>query len=194
MGFASLSRPLPPAAGRYAKALHQLATEKNEMEATENAIKNFEAMLAESEDLRNLLSRPLTSRRLIEQALSALMDRAGLPKLAKDFFKIVVRNGRARDIPLILQGFAEQALEARGIAMAQVTSARPLDDAEKKAIAASLTQALSSKGVREVRVKANVDPAELGGLTIQVGSLLYAGTLAARLQRLAQSLKINKAA
>lgn len=189
MAVSSLSRPLPPAAIRYAKALYEIAYEARKLEPVEAAVSSFAAMLRESAELKNLLTRPLTARRVAARAVEGLLEKTGAVKLARDFFKVAVLNGRARDIPHILEGFAALAEEKRGVIRAQVTSARALTAEQEKAIKEALREALSKRGVRDVRLEKQVDKDAIGGLSVQVGSLLYAGTLAAKLQRIGQAIK-----
>jgi F-type H+-transporting ATPase subunit delta len=189
MAVSSLSRPLPPQATRYAKALYEIASEQRELEAVESAVASFDAMLRESAELKNLLTRPLTSRRTAARAVAALLEKTGAAKLARDFFKVAILNGRARDIPQILEGFAALAEEKRGVIRAQVISARPLSPEQEKAIQEALKAALGKRGVREVKLDKRVEKDALGGLSVQVGSLLYAGTLSAKLQKIGQAIK-----
>jgi F-type H+-transporting ATPase subunit delta len=64
--------------------------------------------------------------------------------------------------------------------VAEVTSAVPLDDAQKERLA----QALSKVTGKQVEVLVVVDPYVLGGLTARIGDRVIDGTVRTRLQQL----------
>jgi F-type H+-transporting ATPase subunit delta len=76
----------------------------------------------------------------------------------------------------------ELAAERRERQVAYVTVAAPLSDEEERRLGAALTQIYG----REVSVKQQVDPAILGGMSVQVGADLFDGTV---LRRLAETRK-----
>ncbi|MBY0511042.1 MAG: ATP synthase F1 subunit delta [Rhodospirillaceae bacterium] len=77
--------------------------------------------------------------------------------------------------------------QARVIAPAEVTTAKPLSDAQRATVTASLKQAVG----RAVTVTETVDPAILGGLIVKVGSRMVDGSLKSKLQRLERAMKGN---
>ena len=72
-----------------------------------------------------------------------------------------------------------------GRVRARVTSAVPLDDASVAAIAEKLAASTQKK----VLVERVVDPAILGGVVAQVGSLVYDGSVRTQLEDLRKTLK-----
>jgi F-type H+-transporting ATPase subunit delta len=71
-----------------------------------------------------------------------------------------------------------------GFAEAQVSSARPLSDGEKRELE-SRVGAIAGKKVRASYV---ANPELLGGVMVQVGSTIYDGTVRGQLQKLRQQL------
>ena len=76
-------------AGRYATALFDLAHEANAIDAVKNDLDRFDALVAESADLTRLVRSPVFSENEQLQALSAVLERAGIGGLAANFFKLV---------------------------------------------------------------------------------------------------------
>src|SRR3546814_295320 len=72
-------------AGRYAFALLDLADEKKALDQVSGDLQTLRAMIAESEDLRRLLNSPIVTREEQRDAMSALMDRAGIAELTRRF-------------------------------------------------------------------------------------------------------------
>ncbi|MHB8377115.1 MAG: F0F1 ATP synthase subunit delta, partial [Dehalococcoidia bacterium] len=81
--------------------------------------------------------------------------------------------------------FGEQVDERRGIAHALVTTAVPLSDDERGAVAARLS-AITGKTVDVVPV---VDPAIIGGVVARIGDQLIDGSTRTRLKALRRSLE-----
>ena len=81
-------------AGRYATALFDLAREANAIEAVKSELDRFDALVAGSPDLMRLVRSPVYSADEQLQALSAVLERAGIGGLPANFLKLVVVNRR----------------------------------------------------------------------------------------------------
>ena len=84
-----------------------------------------------------------------------------------------------------MAAFRELADVELGRLRAKVTSAVPLDDAAVDAIAEKLSAATQKK----VLVERAIDPAILGGVVAQVGSVVYDGSIRTQLEDLRSTLK-----
>jgi F-type H+-transporting ATPase subunit delta len=187
-------KPLPVVAQRYAKALYALANERGQLPMVEKELRSFLSLLTSSEELKRFITSPLLRRDVIVKGLDALFAKAGISGLAQQFFHVVVKNGRAAAIPVVIHAFLNLLAAHRGEVVAQVTAAHPLSDIQQTMIASALQQALSAKGVKKIIISAKVDANVLGGMMVQIGSSLYDGTIKGKLQKLSQVLKNNKAA
>ena len=81
-------------AGRYATALFDLAVESNAIDAVQDELDRFDALIVESADLTRLVRSPVFSADEQLQALSAVLERAGIRGLAANFLKLVAANRR----------------------------------------------------------------------------------------------------
>ncbi|MEU7999764.1 F0F1 ATP synthase subunit delta [Catellatospora sp. NPDC049111] len=91
--------------------------------------------------------------------------------------ELAVQGFGGRTFSGAITRLVELAAERREAQVAYVTVAQPLTEAEESRLASSLSAIYG----RQVSVKVTVDPAVLGGLSVQVGSDLYDGTIARRL-------------
>ena len=96
----------------------------------------------------------------------------------------VVEAGRARDLGRIAEGVVALAADRRAQAVAEVRSAVPLSDAQRK----RLEQALSRATGRTIEAKVVVDPTLVGGVVARVGDLVFDGSIASRLEDAKQAL------
>ena len=76
--------------------------------------------------------------------------------------------------------FAELVRRERGIDLAEVRTALPLDDEQRDAI----TQRLHELTGNRIEINEVVDETLIGGLTVLIGDLLYDASVRTRLERL----------
>jgi len=96
----------------------------------------------------------------------------------------VVEAGRARDLGKIADGVAALSAERREQQVAEVRSAVPLSDAQRKRLEAALSKATGHK----IEAKVVVDPTIVGGVIARVGDLVFDGSIASRLEDAKQVL------
>ena len=172
-------------AQRYAAALYELADSQKVLDQVAEDLRTIRGLLRESPDLSRLIRSPITSRQIQGRALEAVLARAQISTLTRNFVGVVAENRRAADLPQMVEAFLALLAQRRGEIAAEVTSAQPLDDRQKASLDEQLRRALGSK----VTVDLKVDPKLLGGLVIKVGSRLIDGSLEGKLQRLERAMK-----
>jgi len=174
-------------ARRYAAALFDLAGDRKVLDAVAADLKALKASLQASDDLRRLVASPMISRADQAKVVDALAVRAKAHDLTRNFLGLLARNRRLGALEATINGFLAKLAEARGEETAEVTTAKPLSDAQRATVTASLKQAVG----RAVTVTETVDPAILGGLIVKVGSRMVDGSLKSKLQRLERAMKGN---
>lgn len=172
-------------AGRYARALFDLAQEAGKLADVEKSMAALAAALGESDALRALVASPVVRRDDAAKAMAALTTTLKLDKLTQKFLGVLAQNRRLGELGNMTRAFATLAAAHRGETSAEVTSAHALSDAQVKAIKAKLKERLG----RDVAVNLHVDPAILGGLVVQVGSRLVDSSIRTRLNTLAVAMK-----
>jgi F-type H+-transporting ATPase subunit delta len=172
-------------ARRYAKALFGLAVEADRVEAWATSLLALQQVIEGSPDLQDVLSNPVYSkeqRRAIVEKLAAALSLDAAPR---DLLFLLGDRNRLGYLSAIVATFRDFADAHLGRLRAKVTSAVKLDDAAAQAIADKLSQATKAK----VLLDRAVDPAILGGVVAQVGSLVYDGSVRTQLEDLRQQLK-----
>jgi F-type H+-transporting ATPase subunit delta len=172
-------------AGRYATALFDLAHEANAIDAVKNDLDRFDALVAESADLTRLVRSPVFSENEQLQALSAVLERAGIGGLAANFFKLVTSNRRLFAVRGMIKAFHELVAQHKGEATAEVTVAEQLKDEHIRA----LREALRSVSGKDVDLDIKVDPAILGGLVVKLGSRMVDTSLRTKLNAIKHAMK-----
>lgn len=172
-------------AGRYAKALFDLAREAGAVDAVAGDLARVRAMLDASADLRRMTASPLVPRGEQGAAMAELARRAGLGAAVGNFLALAARNRRLFALPGMIRAFDSLAAAHRGEVSAEVASARPLDADEAEAVRRALARAAG----REVRPRFRVDPALIGGLAVRLGPRLFDASIRTRLQSLKAVMK-----
>jgi F-type H+-transporting ATPase subunit delta len=167
----------------YASALLEVARAEGNLERVEAELYEIARVIERSDDLRARLTDqalPVDVRQGIIEDL--LQGRAQPTTIALVSF--VVGSGRGRDLPAIVNRMMERAASERSEALAEVTSAIPLNEEQLK----RLGDALSKRTGQRVSVRATVDPSVLGGLIVTIGDTVIDGSVRRRLEQLRETL------
>ncbi|MEK6607275.1 MAG: ATP synthase F1 subunit delta [Myxococcota bacterium] len=171
-------------ARRYASALLQIGLEGQRCDAFGEELGRVMALVRGSHELRGALGNPVFPLSQRKAALLAVLDRVGVSTTARSFLALLLERGRFAELDSIEREYRTMADRAAGRVRAEVTSARPLEGD----VAARLAQALEKATGKTVLLEKKVEPELLGGLTLKVGSLLYDGSVRARLSELRERL------
>lgn len=174
-----------PVSRLYAKALFELAQEKNELEAATQDLGGVVELLRESFMLRQTLESVIFSIEDREKIAAELGKKAGLNPLVQRFMLLLISKNRLPMIESIHASFRELMDESKNIARGTVTTVEPLNDAQK----ADLAAAFSKKFNKQVELDPLVDKEILGGLVVKVQGLTFDGSLRTTIRRLKENLE-----
>ena len=166
------------AARRYAEAAFQTGRADGTLDAWERDMATV-ARLVENPELRRLLQHPAIPFAEKERVLRAVMGRAVAPA-AVNLVLLMARRGRPGAIQPMIAHFAELLRRERGIALAEVRTALPLDEGQRADVAARLRSLTGS----EIEMNETVDPELIGGIAVRIGDRLYDASVRSRLVRL----------
>jgi F-type H+-transporting ATPase subunit delta len=171
---------------RYARALDEVVTAQNlSREGIKAQLNDFLATFAESAPLREVFENPSIPEDQKLRVLDSLAGRLGLSRTVRNFLAVVIHHLRLPELGEIVKVYLEMADRDGGIADAEVTTARPLDEAGRRAVEESIVHLAGSTGVRAVYRE---DPALLGGAVIKVGSTVYDGSVRGQLEQIKQRM------
>jgi F-type H+-transporting ATPase subunit delta len=170
--------------GGYAEALFRVVQAEGELDRVEDELYRFGKLLESNHELKQALSDRSIDRTQRAKILDELLaDKVSPHTLG--LLTFVVEQGRGRQLPQILERLSELAAEARESIVAEVRSAVPLDDKQRKALADALSKATGKK----VELKVLVDPSVIGGIIAEVGDTVIDGTIRSRLERLRDQVR-----
>jgi F-type H+-transporting ATPase subunit delta len=172
-------------ARRYARALLE-AGASADTDRVLAQLESLNALVQSHEELHTFLAAPTytpAQKRVVLDALIQKLpvDAEPLPR----FLRLLVDRRRLTSLPDIARQFRDLADARAGRIRGTVVSATPLAPETLQ----QLEQALASISNSKVLLQAVVDPAVLGGVAAQVGSVLYDGTLRTGLDEIRRALK-----
>lgn len=173
-------------AGRYASALHALATEQNATGPVGAALSAFQKLIDDNPDLQRLVRSPAFSAEEQTKALTVILDKVGISGVAANFIKLVAGKRRLFAISDMISGYRQLDDAANGVTRATVTVAEPLSESQMQALRQQLA---AVSGSRSVDVNVNIDPAIIGGLVVKVGSRMVDSSLKTKLNSIRTRMK-----
>ncbi len=173
------------AAGRYATALFELASESDALGQTEQDMEALGQALEASDDLRTLLTTPIYTRDEQGRAMASVAEAMGLSALVGNVIGLMASKGRLFMLGEVIDIFAKLMAVHRGEVTADVTAARALSDAQQAALVNTLKAAIG----REVKLNVAVDEGIIGGLVVKVGSKMIDTSIRSKLASLQNAMR-----
>jgi F-type H+-transporting ATPase subunit delta len=169
----------------YAAALFEVARAEGALEVVEEELFKLSDVLAQSDELRSTLTDTNLPSEKRQEIIEDLLGKAKATPITTSLVAFVVGAGHARDLPGIISSLVERAASDRKHAVAEVRSAVPLDEDQRKRLAKALSKNLG----KDVEVKVHVDPSVLGGISARVGDVVIDGTVRHRLDQLKETIR-----
>lgn len=165
---------------RYAEALFEMAGRENALPAYRASLERVRDAFG-PEVVRALRDRrvPLERRRAAVEAASA-----SEPPAVRAVLVLLVERDRLALLPGIASAYEDLVDRREGIVKAKVTTAVELDERRRDEVTKHLEQT-TGKGIRATFA---VDPALLGGATIQLGDHLIDASVRAQLESMRAQL------
>jgi F-type H+-transporting ATPase subunit delta len=165
-------------ASRFARALADILTDPAAASDAVAKLRAFDELQQETPGLKNILISPAVSARKKKAAVARFGDQLGFSATLKNFVFVLIDHRRTAMLGEILASLESQLDDRRGIVRARVSSAQPLDEAQRRELEAALGRATG----KQVFGQYAVDDALIGGLVARVGSRVYDGSVRGQLQ------------
>ncbi|MBT9394126.1 ATP synthase F1 subunit delta [Hymenobacter sp. NST-14] len=174
-------------ASRYAKSLLDLAEERGELEQVKQDMDLFSKTLGENRDLRLLLRNPIVKSDKKLAILRAIFG-GKVTALTEKFFSIVTQHNREDSLVFIGDEFLKQYNLKRGMQVAQVTTAAPLDAPTRLQLVQLVRE---QTGLPKVTLQEKVDESLIGGFVLRIGDQLIDDSVSYRLRKLRTEFSKN---
>jgi len=174
-------------ARRYAKALFDLALEKQVLDDIHKEVVTFSELLKNNQDLRLFFFAQDISHKQKANILARLLDHK-VSKIFQNFMLILVRKGRASVFPTVVEELARLVDKYYKRIHAMTTTAVAIEDGLRERLKTTLDGIYGA----DVSISNKVDPAILGGIIVRIEGQVLDGSLYHQLQRLKKAMLEKK--
>lgn len=173
------------AASRYAKSMLDLAQERGNLDQVKQDMDLFAKTLEQNRDLRLLLRNPIVKHDKKLAILRAIFG-GKVSEVTEKFFTIITQHNRESALEWVATEFQSQYETLRGIQVAQVTTATPLNAILRHEMTKLVRE---QTGHQTVTLTEKVDPELIGGFVLRVGDRQIDDSVRSRLNKLRNTFK-----
>ncbi|HEV8631055.1 MAG TPA: ATP synthase F1 subunit delta [Thermoanaerobaculia bacterium] len=166
----------------YAKAVLAVAGSLERATAVRDELGAFATAFASA--LGPFFANPAVPLLAKRSALDKVTERLGLAPLTRRLLQALLSRHRLGRLDEVVAGLTDELNRRQGIAVAELTTAEPLEDDER----GELQRVLEAKIGKKLQLREQVDPDLLAGFVARVDSQLFDGSLRGQLDRLAREL------
>lgn len=186
-----MAKKIGKLARRYAKAFLSVVQSDLGKEGSPSPAQDIAAKLnvfarawETDEQLPLYFLNPMFDAETRADTMRKVAREAGLPEIAANFLRVLVERDRAGLLPEVGRALAELADEAAGVVQVRVSTAQPVEQAEREDIERQIAAALSGSP----QFAWEVEPELMGGMLIQYAGRVFDGSLRGRLARIERGL------
>lgn len=166
----------------YARALFEAAKDEGELDPVREELADLVAAIDSVPELSAVLENPELDQAVKAQILGDLLGDAG--EVTRNFLRLLAEKGRAAELAQVVREFESLVAAEERVLEVELTTAYELSDDDFASIVDQIEQASG----RTVQASRAVDPALIGGLVLQAGSMRVDASVRGRLQRLRHEL------
>jgi len=164
----------------YALALYELSKENSNLDQVEEEVKSFNKLLTESPDFKEIILSPTVAKEEKQNVIFAIADKNNFSQIFKNFLGFIASKNRLFFLSQIITSFINLVSDSKGELKAKLISSKQLSTEEQKKIQIELSQDFKSP----LNIEYKYDPDLVGGLIVQVGSIMIDTSIKTKLKKL----------
>lgn len=168
----------------YGEALFELAVEEGREDSLLEEIMALKKILKENPDFEKLMNHP----KILKEDKLAVLDRVFKGELSDEltgFLRIIVTKDRYKEIDAILDYIILEIKKKKGIGIAYVTTAVPLNEAKQKEVEQKL---LATTTFKKMEMHFQVEEELIGGVIIRIGDRVVDSSIRTKLYEMRRQL------
>ena len=168
----------------YALALYQLAQENSELEKIENEMNSLKKLLIGSSDFREMISNPTVRKEEKTEVVMEISKKYSFCQTLEKFLGFLTIKNRLFFLNQIIESFLNFLSKTKGELKAKLLSSKELSKVEIEKIEKELSLDFKSP----IKVEYKHEPSLIGGLIIQVGSIMVDNSIKNKLRQLEKNM------
>lgn len=170
-------------AKKYSTALFNIVREKGMIDIAYQQFEELDNLVKKDDTLlRFLLAPHILDRQKVELVRNVFGSR--LDPLFLEFLLVLIKKYRIGYLREIIESFRKLVADERGMIVARIVTAKPLDDTERS----DLSARLQAKTGKTIELDEKVDPSILGGMIVILGDKIIDGSVRCGLGMLKEAL------
>ena len=172
---------------RYSRALFEVSQDSDDLDKVENDIKNFKLIYDKNLEVRNFIKDP--SQIITEQnkLVNLISDKLNFSKNVQKFLLLLIEKRRIFFVNKIIESFLRLCSQKRGEIKASLISSKELSQTELNDISTDLSKSMGST----LKFDYKVDKELIGGLKLQLGSIMIDTSIRNKLKKYEQAMLEN---
>ena len=173
--LATIARP-------YAEAVYRIAKQGNALQEWSDAL-SLIAGVYQDPQMQAAIANPKVSAADIERLLLGICGER-INVVARNLIQLLVHNRRLTVVAEIRDMFEQLKLQDEGKLDAKISSAYPMEEAQRSQV----VNMLSTRFKRKINATVIVDPELIGGIKVEVGDKVWDASVRGKLQTMAATL------
>ena len=169
----------------YSEALFRLASEQDKGQEYSDALELVKQLVVENPEYIDFMCSPGIPMNERETALDAAFSGDEVMTSIASFLKLLMKNGRSRELVEIIDEYQAIFKSAMGMSTAYVTSAAPLNGVEMDALRKNLEKRLGHK----VECVFSTDASLIGGVVVRVDGKVIDSSIKSQLSDIRELIK-----
>ena len=168
----------------YALALYELAKENSELNKVEDGMNGIKVLLNESSDFKEMILNPTVTKEEKNKVIIKIVDQYNFCETLKKFLGFLTTKNRLFFLNQIIGSFLDLISSSKRELKAKLLSSKKLSKTELEKIRNELSKDFQSP----IKIDYKHDPDLIGGLVIQVGSVMVDASIKSKLRQLQKSM------
>jgi len=168
----------------YALALYELAKENSELSKVEDGLDGIKILLSKSSDFKDMILNPTITKEEKNKVISKMVDQYSFCQTLKKFLGFLTIKNRLFFLNQIIDSFLDLVSTSKKELKAKLLSSKELSKTEIEKIRNELSKDFQSP----IKIDYKYDPTLIGGLVIQVGSVMVDTSIKSKLRQLQKSM------
>ena len=168
----------------YALALYELAKENSELNKVEDGMNGIKVLLNESSDFKEMILNPTVTKEEKNKVIIEMVNKYNFCQTLKKFLSFLTSKNRLFFLNQIIDSFSDLVSSSKGELKAKLLSSKELSKVEIEKISNELSKDFQSP----IKIDYKHDPDLIGGLVIQVGSVMVDTSIKSKLRQLQKNM------
>ena len=172
---------------RYSRALFEVSRDSDDLDKVENDIKNFKLIYDKNSEVKNFIKDPSQIINEQNKLVNLISDKLNFSKNVQKFLLLLIEKRRIFFVNKIIESFLRLCSQKRGEIKASLISSKELSQTELNDISTDLSKSMGST----LKFDYKVDKELIGGLKLQLGSIMIDTSIRNKLKKYEQAMLEN---